>query len=523
MRNLNLYLLGLLFSCAVLTARSQNCDHRYVDGELYFKVKSSFTGNLTLTSPQLLPLVALYQMDSCYRPFMGLGNDTLDRIYRLCFSDTAKTQKCIDTLSSLAFVEFVERAPIHYTSFVPNDGNPNQWSLAKINAQPAWSITKGSASVIIAIIDNGVLVTHEDLAANIWINTGEITGNGLDDDLNGYVDDRNGYDVADGDGNVNPPSGITSSDPFNHGTHCSGIAAGVTNNGKGIASIGFNCRIMPVKCNRNNAEGNVLTRVTDGIRYALRNGADVISMSFGSEGSSLTEQLLMNQCLAQGIVLVAAAGNDNVSTPFYPASYDGVISVGATDQNDAKASFSNFGSTVDVMAPGTSIYSTVASSNTAYSFFGGTSMACPLVAGLAGLVKTVAPAFTPAQVTAQIKNNTDNISSLNPGFNGQLGTGRINAFKTLQQFGNISGVNEETLNGVRVYPNPMANELIVETGADNEPVQVELANINGQVIYQQTLTSGLSSIFATGWPVGIYFLKLTNGNNSKVVRLVKGE
>lgn len=523
MRNLNLYLLGLLFSCAVFTASSQNCDHRYVDGELYFKVKSSFSGSLTLTSPQLLPLVALYQMDSCYRPFMGLGNDTLDRVYRLCFSDTAKTQKCIDTLSTFPFIEYVERAPIYYASFVPNDVNQNQWSLAKISAQPAWSITKGSPTVVIAIIDNGVLVTHEDLAANIWVNTAETPGNGFDDDLNGYVDDRNGYDVADGDGNVNPPSGISSSDPFNHGTHCAGIAAGVTNNGKGIASIGFNCRIMPVKCNRNSAEGNVLTRVTDGIRYALRNGADVISMSFGSEGSSLTEQVLINQCVAQGIVMVAAAGNDNVSTPFFPASYDGVISVGATDQADVKAGFSNFGSNVDVMAPGVGIFSTLASSNSAYGFLSGTSMACPLVAGLAGLVKSVAPSFTVAQVTAQIKNNTDNISSLNPGFNGQIGTGRINAFKTVQQFGNISGVHEETLNAVKVYPNPISNELMLVVGEDNEPVQVEISNATGQLVYIQSISSNLSTISTTEWQPGIYFLKLTNGISSKVLRLVKGE
>lgn len=523
MQNLKPYLLGLLLSCAVLSTRSQNCDYRYIDGELYFKVKSNFAGTLDLASPQLLPLVALYQMDSCYRPFTGLSSDTLDRVYRLCFSDTAKTQKCIDTLSTFPFIEYVERAPIHYTDFVPNDVNINQYGLTKINAATAWSVTQGSNNVVIAIIDNGVLVTHEDLAANIWINTGEIAGNGLDDDLNGYTDDRTGFDVADGDGNPNPPTGISSSDAFNHGTHCAGIASASTNNGKGIASVGFNCRIMPVKCTRNTAAGNTLTRVTDGIRYALRNGADVISMSFGSEGSSLTEQVLINQCVAQGIVMVAAAGNDNVSTPFFPASYDGVISVGATDQADVKAGFSNFGSNVDVMAPGVGIFSTLGSSNSAYGFLSGTSMACPLVAGLAGLVKSVAPSFTVAQVTAQIKNNTDNISSLNPGLNGQIGTGRINAFKTLQQFGNISGVNEEALNAVKVYPNPISNELMLEVGEDNEHLQVEISNITGQLVYSQSISSNLSTVSTTEWQPGIYFLKLTNGSNSKVIRLVKGE
>lgn len=523
MRNLHVCLTILLFTVASISAKAQNCDYRYVDGELYFKVKDTFSTTLTLTSPQMVPLVALYQMDSCYRPFRGLGNDTLERVYRLCFSDTAKTQKCIDTLLTMPFIEYVERAPIHYTSFTPNDLNVNQWSLTKINAQSAWNVTQGSPSVVIAIIDNGVLITHEDLAANIWVNTGEVAGNGLDDDLNGYTDDRTGFDVADGDGNPSPPTGISSSDPFNHGTHCAGIAAGTTNNNKGIASIGFKCRVMAVKCTRNSADGNVLTRVFDGIRYAMRNGADVISMSFGGEGSSVTEQLLINQCVTQGIVMVAAAGNGNVSTPFFPASYEGVISVGATGQTDVRASFSNFGSTVDVMAPGVGILSTIASSNTAYGSLSGTSMACPLVAGLAGLVKTTAPNFTPAQVTAQIKNNTDNIASLNPGFNGQIGTGRINAFKTLQQFATASALNDEVLAGLRIYPNPFANELVLEMGEENEPVQMELANINGQVIYQQTLTAKLASISATNWQPGVYFLKLTNGSNRRVVRLVKGQ
>ncbi|HLP51552.1 MAG TPA: S8 family serine peptidase [Chitinophagales bacterium] len=519
MRRIKSTLLAL-FVGLTLFSIAQVHDSLYVDGTLYFKVKDTFSGVMTLQHPAMLQLVPLYQMDTCYRPFMGLNNDTLEQTYCLRFSDTAKMDLCRDTLRTLAMIEYVEKVPLHRTSFVPNDFDGSQWSLLKISAQLAWNISQGSANVVVAIVDNGVLATHEDLAPNMWVNTGEVAGNGFDDDLNGYTDDRNGFDVADRDGNTSPPAGITATDAWNHGTHCAGIASAATNNNKGIASIGFNTKIMAVKCTRNSAEsGNELSTTSDGITYAMRNGAKIISMSYGSEGSSVTEQVLMNTASGRGIILVAAAGNDNTTTPFYPASYTNVISVGATDQTDQKASFSNYGPTIDVMAPGVGILSTVASGTTAYSSFSGTSMACPLVAGLAGLVVAANPTFTPAQVEARLKSSADNITLVNPTFTGQLGAGRINAFKALG--GTVSSIENETLNAIEVYPNPFTHQLQVNITTGTGSATAEWMDMQGKSLSSLMLHDGENSLQTTEMPQGVYILKIWCNGVSSCRRVIK--
>ncbi len=509
----------LFFTMLVsLCGKAQVHDPAYIDGLLYFKVKPTFSGILSLQHPVLLPLVGLYQMDTCYRPFMGLNSDTLEQTYCLRFSDTAKMELCRDTLRSLPIIDYVEKAPLHRTSFTPNDLDPAQWSLIKIGAQLAWNLSQGSQNIVVAVVDNAVSTTHEDLVNNLWVNTGEVANNGLDDDLNGYTDDRTGFDVADRDGNTNPPAGITSGDAWNHGTHCSGIVAATTNNSKGIASIGFNTRVMALKCTRSNASaGNQLSNTMDGITYAIRNNADVISMSFGSEGSAVTEQVLLNSALSKGIVLVAAAGNDNTNTPFYPASYNGVISVGATDQTDQKASFSNYGTTVDVMAPGVGILSTVASSNSAYASYSGTSMACPLVAGLSALVLAANPSFTPAQVEARLKSSCDNITLLNPTFTGQLGAGRVNAFKALGGTVDIDDTEETTT--IQVYPNPFNSQLII-TGADNNAT-AEWFDIQGRRMGTMVLHNGDNQLPVSNLTTGVYILKVSCAGNTVTQRLVK--
>lgn len=522
MKKLQLLFLSLFIGFSVQQSTAQVHDSAYVDGALYFKMKDNFVGPFGLTHPAMLPLVNLYHMDTCYQPFTNLGADTLERTYLLRFSDTAKMELCRDTLRSLSVIDYVEKVPLRRTSLVPNDLNGNQYSLTKISAQLAWNISQGSSSVVVAVVDNGVRISHEDLAANIWVNTGEIAGNGLDDDFNGYTDDRNGFDVADKDGNPSPPTGISQGDAWNHGSHCAGIVSAATNNGKGIASIGFNTRVMPVKCASNSSSsGNELTNTLDGITYAIRNHAKVISMSFGSAESSVTEQVLLNTAHNNGIVLVAAAGNDNVSTPFFPASYANVISVGATDQADLKASFSNFGATVDLMAPGVSILSTLGSGDSDYGNFSGTSMATPLVAGLAGLVLALNPSFTPAQVESRLKSSADNITLLNPTFTGQLGAGRINAFKALG--GVPSGIDDVITESVQVYPNPVGDRLVIKLNAGAQSAEVDWIDMQGRNCGHESVLAGVElTELATGnLPTGVYILKIICGNNVTCRRMVK--
>jgi len=502
----------------IATANAQS----FIDGEIHMKTVDSLTGQVDLNNSYITSLIPVYGIDTIYYPFSGLANDTLEKTCRIKFSNYALTSQFIAALETLPICDYAEQSPLYTTDFTPNDVHANQWYLSKIQATGAWDVSQGNQNIVIAIIDNGVRTTHEDLAGNLWVNAGEIAGNSFDDDFNGYTDDRNGYDVADRDGNPNPPTGISTSDAFNHGTHCAGIASAVTNNSKGIASVAFKAKIMAVKCTRNTEAGNVLSASMDGVTYAMRNNADIISMSFGSNGNSITSEVLFNTARNRGITLIAAAGNDNVSTPFYPASYAGVISVGATDQNDVKAGFSNFGSTVDLMAPGVGIFSTIGSSDTDYGSLSGTSMACPLVASLAGLVLAVRPNFTPAQVEATLKNNIDDISALNPGFSGQLGVGRINALKTLDDFGTVNVIgDEENNNGtIKFFPNPF-NETLQINIENYTPTVFEIYNLDGKLLERLNINEKHSLLNVEHLLQGTYVVKVFSETTMQQFRLMK--
>jgi subtilisin family serine protease len=235
---------------------------------------------------------------------------------------------------------------------------------ADINAADAWEVSTGGEEVIIAVIDSGVAYSHPDLAGNMWINSGEdpwpdpndpTTGNGIDDDGNGKVDDWKGWDFVDGN---NDPM-----DYYGHGTHVAGTIGAIGNNGEGIAGVMWRARMMSLRSLNAHGIGWVSDAI-EAIEYAVERGARVINASWGT--TDFSESLLeaIQLCQDKGVLVVAAAGNSAANTdsnPFYPASYDlpNIISVAATDQNDNLASFSNWGaSTVDVAAPGVSIYST---------------------------------------------------------------------------------------------------------------------------------------------------------------------
>lgn len=382
-------------------------------------------------NPELKKIIELYKITSIEKAFNTVHTKQInfDRVHILTFPLSVQRDSIIAALSGLSFIDYAESIPIYEIFFNPNDLSSQQWNLPKINAQAAWDFSKGTGKVI-AIVDDAVRLTHEDLAANRWNNPLEIDGNGIDDDGNGYIDDIHGYDVADNDNNPTVPLNATNSH-FTHGTHCSGIASAVSNNGKGIASIGFNNKIMAVKCKQDLDVGGTLPFAYAGLFYAIQAHADVISMSWGGYGYSATFQLLFDAAYNAGIVCVAAAGNSDSDIPMYPASYNHVISVAATDKNDLRAAFSNYGSSVDVSAPGVDIYSTLAGSDNSYGMLSGTSMACPLVSGLCALMLSYNPLLTPDELERCLKNNADNIDNLNSEYIGQLGAGRINAYKTM--------------------------------------------------------------------------------------------
>ncbi len=370
-------------------------------------------------------------IEGFWRTFQ-IDDDTLRLHYTLGFKDSLSAKEFISGYQNYKWIEWVEYVPEVNQFYTPNDFSSTlSWHLAKVNAQASWDLVKGDTNIVIAIVDDAVEYYHEDLLPVIWNNPREIPGNGIDDDGNGYVDDIHGWDAANWDNDPRPPSG-TGSTTFSHGTHCAGIAGARTDNGKGMASLSFNCRIMAVKTKLDNTTGGGLSATLQGMAYAVASGANVVSMSFGSSSYSQTTQNLISYGNRQGIVFVSAAGNSNNVLPLYPANYDFVISVGATDPNDLKASFSSYGAGTDVMAPGTAIYSTIpGSGNNRYGYKSGTSMACPLVAGLAGLMLAKDPTLTPAQIEACIKATAVDIDALNPTYAGSLGSGRINAHQAL--------------------------------------------------------------------------------------------
>ncbi len=380
-------------------------------------------------------LVHHYRIEKIEKAF-HLADPKLQKIYRLACKDTSGIDGLLAALEKLPYIEYAEKIPLPKQFLTPNDLHTNQWHLNVIQAEQAWDITMGSNTVVIAVVDDAVKLSHEDLSGNKWINPGEIPNNGVDDDGNGYIDDVNGYDVSDQDNNPNPPASATNNS-FTHGTHCAGIAAAATHNNIGIASISYQASIMAVKCKPSSTTGPGIPDAYLGVQYAIAADADVISMSWGGSYFSTTYQMLFDYANSLGIVLVAAAGNQNSSTPMYPASYNPVISVGSTDLNDVKAGSSSYGTTIDVMAPGQNIWSALAGSNSSYGYLSGTSMACPLVSGLAALMLSMDPNLSPEDLEICLKNSCDNIDAQNPAYMGQLGAGRINAYQALICLGAI--------------------------------------------------------------------------------------
>lgn len=439
-------LAGLMLISSVVF--SQKVYNNYQDGKIWFRVKSDQiiqqqasrekgaenidTRNIKLSSMPFLRSVFLnHSITKLSRPFpKAYSSEDLLNTYLIEFEDINNIESFINELEASGTVTYAEKVPLDKISLTPNDQYYNTtqaWGLFKINAGQAWDVSLGSSSVVVATTDNAIQITHPDLVNAIWTNPGEIPNNGIDDDGNGYIDDVNGYDVGDNDNNPNPPTTA-----FNHGTHVAGTTGAQTNNTIGVSSIGNGISIMAVKSTRNNAGSNSVTNGYDGIYYAAVSGADVINCSWGGTGYSTTGQNIVNFAWNSGSIVVAAAGNDgtnNDNTPHYPSNLNNVISVASSTTTDAKSSFSNYGNTVDITAPGSNILSTVP--NNTYATMSGTSMASPLVSGLLGLMKSLNPTLPNTTLINCMYSTADNINAINPSYSGLLGAGRINAHQAM--------------------------------------------------------------------------------------------
>ncbi len=333
----------------------------------------------------------------------------LDRIFRIEVA-TEPGESLQDVLSEYRNDPNVEYAELNHILRVrrePDDSRyAAQWALPKIAAPEAWDIYTGSAEVVVAVIDTGVDYNHRDLVRNMWINQTERDGqSGVDDDNNGYIDDIYGYNFV--YNNADPM------DDHGHGTHCAGIVAATTDNGMDIAGISWNARIMALKFMGSEGEGSTAD-VVGAFYYAVANGADVLSNSWGGDDSSELLEDTINFVHDQGVIMVAAAGNGGSDTPGYPASYDHMISVAASDRTNRLWSRSNYGSSVDLAAPGVDVLSLRAAGthrgnprDDYTTTLSGTSMACPHVAGACAMLLSLNPYLTEHQIYKSLTNCTD--------------------------------------------------------------------------------------------------------------------
>lgn len=323
-------------------------------------------------------------------------------------------------------IEIAEPRYVYKTLVKPNDRYIGQQDLLTvIKAFDSWEITKGDPSVIIGICDNGIDQAHEDLTNAIAINTGETDNNQKDDDNNGYVDDYKGVNLSwQEDGTQ--PSDTHISDT--HGTCVAGIAGASTNNDTGIAGVGYKCKIFPIKAGRDGHAG--VTYGNEGLIYAALRGFKVVNCSWGIEnGYSRIQEAIVQYVLSKDVVIVAAAGNNTGTSPWYPAGYTGVLGVGQSDLSDVIGGEA-VGSHVGLSAPGVNTIATAKSPNK-YDFnFGGSSAATPVVSGVVAIVRSYHPELTGRQAAEVTRLSGDNIEAVNPSVAG-IAARRVNMLKAV--------------------------------------------------------------------------------------------
>lgn len=368
-------------------------------------------------------------------------HESLGRIMTLQYDESVDPEKAAAFVAAIEGIEYAETVSNPMPAYTSNDPavkSGQQWHHEIISTLSGWDVVRGKSSVILAVTDTGLEPEHEDLASAIWTNpgeSGELKDNGVDDDGNGFVDDWWGWDFGGSDG-VSPDNDPrVVDDP--HGTHVAGIAGAAGDNNIGGAGVAWGVQLMAIKIGSDRLKPK-LPHGYEGILYASAMGAHVINCSWGAPNSySRAEQELVSYVRRNlGVLIVAAAGNNGVNQSYYPASYDDVISVASTRENDRKAGSSNYHPTVDLVAPGDFVWSTW--SGNQYAVESGTSMAAPMVSATAALLIGHDPSLSTDEVEQAILATTDDISLvLGSQYDGLLGSGRLNVFRALSTYDEV--------------------------------------------------------------------------------------
>ena len=443
-------LIGLVFSN--LTGWAQT--PRFEKGLLYVKLKT-FTSSpkkepqrtFSFDHPGIRSVRVLQPPSGNARTQSGSILDGLHKIQVDPDLDIDSLIRVFERYPNVQYVEPVYQEQLFYTPDDPELGNGNQPNVDRIGILEAWDITQGSGDLVIGIVDTGLDFNHDDIRNKIHINPNEIPGNGIDDDLNGYMDDYRGYDFADNDTSAQCDFSF-------HGNGVGGIAGAETDNAIGIAGVGFHTTISPLKIFT--SATNTSNNAYEAILYAAENDYDVVNLSWGSEGtfSQANQDIINYAVLEKDLIIIAAAGNTPGDLKFYPASYDHILSVAATNSSDdQKASFSTYNYSVDLTAPGENILTSF--DGNGYGRDNGTSYSAPTVAGIAALAKDIYPHLNALQLMELIRVTADDNYQVgnNSNFEGKLGKGRVNAFRALteSQAKSLRAENHQISNGIGEY------------------------------------------------------------------------
>lgn len=501
-----------------------------------------FTSHHNLPSPN--GLVSL--KPSSYRE--GQRPSRTDSLWLFTFPNTVPFDEVLEIYRGSGLFEYVEP---DYTgraaglrTVAPNDpGYGSQWYLrndgsfssapsmagADIDMEPAWEITRGDTSVIVAILDSGINPDHREFSGRFWQNAREQAGDGQDNDRNGYTDDTIGWDFVNEDADPRDDGG--------HGTAVTGILAATGNNNFGYAGIDWHCRLMIGKVVGPDLIGFYSDWIR-GIYYAVDHGADIINFSLVGDNPSRALEEAVNYAFDRGTLIVASMGNNNTSVPVYPARYARTFAIGATDPDDTRsiafngssAFGSNYGDHLDVVAPGNYILGlNQSTSGNPGSQWSGTSMSSPVVAGIAALLRAQNPSYTPAELTSLIMNSAEDEigdpSEDSRGWDIYYGFGRVNALRALQLAEGSQNIPLE--DQVDIFPNPATSQVNFRIRlSEASPVVIEVISPQGAFVSSFDLTTtsvrNIERVFdVRSLPNGMYLARIRTRGGEMVRRFVK--
>lgn len=525
-------------------------------GEIMIKIENSFADRLNPEGINLgIPALDKLNAQSHLIEVRPIGHYKKTHTFLLKFEENSDVNQLIKSYSNLDEVAYAEPNFIGYGAgqgmqVAPDDAYYYlQWNMkndgsfdyfddmssvagADANMEPAWDIETGDPDMIISVSDTGLRYTHEDIAARVWQNPEE-TQNGADSDENGYVDDYMGWNWI--DDNNNP------ADDHGHGTNVAGIIGAIANNGKGYAGGNWNSKIMVLKVLDSNNSGTYADMASS-MYYAVDNGSKIMNMSISGSSQSQILYDAVEYMYDHGAMLVTCMHNGNTDVLQYPAKYsldfDNVISVGSTDADDSRSqpffwdpnSGSNYGTHINLVAPGNYIYGLGLSNNSSYNwYYGGTSQATPLVAAIASLIWAINPELTPGEIRDILQNTADdqvgNPAEDTPGFDIYYGWGRVNAHQALLAAQATLNTDKFEVAGKGIkIANPIKNnKLEFFSNLDFEgKAKLTLIAFDGRIIKDESIeiSQGYNQLQLGGLASGSYILTLEAGTYSKVFKVV---